>query len=36
MINPTLIQSCLYNWLGYGILNGMVWFVGMEEGGAEI
>lgn len=27
---------CLYNWLGYGNINGPVWFMGMEEGGAEI
>jgi len=31
-----LIHSCLYNWLGYGNPNGSIWFVGVEEGGAEI
>jgi hypothetical protein len=31
-----LTRSCLYNWLGYGNINAPVWFVGMEEGGAEI
>ena len=32
----SLVRSCLYNWLGYGNPNGVVWFVGTEEGGAEI
>jgi len=31
-----LVRSCLYNWLGYGNLNGKIWFIGTEEGGAEI
>ncbi len=31
-----LVRSCLYNWLGYGNLNGETWFIGTEEGGAEI
>ena len=31
-----LIDKCLYNWLGYGNLDGDIWFVGTEEGGAEI
>lgn len=31
-----LIDKCLYNWLGYGNLNGDIWFIGTEEGGAEI
>ena len=31
-----LINQCLYNWLGYGNLNGDLWFIGIEEGGAEI
>jgi hypothetical protein len=31
-----LIDKCLYNWIGYGNYNGDVWFIGMEEGGAEI
>jgi len=31
-----LVRPCLYNWLGYGNLNGRVWFIGTEEGGAEI
>ena len=31
-----LVPSCLYNWLGYGNPNGKVWFIGTEEGGAEI
>jgi hypothetical protein len=30
------IRDCLYNWLGYGNLNGQIWFIGTEEGGAEI
>lgn len=30
------MKSCLYNWLGYGNLNGAIWFIGTEEGGAEI
>jgi hypothetical protein len=32
----SLIRSCLYNWLGYGNPNGSIWFIGTEEGGAEI
>jgi len=36
MISEELVRSCLYNWLGYGNLNGAVWFIGTEEGGAEI
>jgi len=31
-----LINKCLYNWLGYGNTNGDIWFIGMEEGGAEV
>lgn len=31
-----LVRSCLYNWLGYGNINAPVWFLGIEEGGAEI
>ena len=31
-----LVRSCLYNWLGYGNLNGETWFIGTEEGGADI
>jgi hypothetical protein len=31
-----LVRSCLCNWLGYGNPNGSIWFMGMEEGGAEI
>lgn len=31
-----LIDRCLYNWLGYGNLDGDLWFIGTEEGGAEI
>lgn len=31
-----LVRSCLYNWLGYGNVNGRFWFIGTEEGGAEI
>lgn len=30
------MKSCLYNWLGYGNVNGDIWFIGTEEGGAEI
>jgi hypothetical protein len=36
MISKEIVRSCLYNWLGYGNLNGTVWFIGTEEGGAEI
>jgi hypothetical protein len=35
-VSKDLIRSCLYNWLGYGNPNGPIWFVGIEEGGAEI
>lgn len=31
-----IVPSCLYNWLGYGNLHGHIWFIGTEEGGAEI
>ncbi|MCY6483857.1 hypothetical protein OW763_05775 [Clostridium aestuarii] len=31
-----MVYSSLYNWLGYGQLDGRIWFVGTEEGGAEI
>jgi hypothetical protein len=31
-----LIDQCLYNWIGYGNCDGDIWFIGMEEGGAEI
>lgn len=31
-----IVRSCLYNWLGYGNINAPIWFMGMEEGGAEI
>ncbi len=31
-----LVDSCLFNWLGYGQVNSPIWFMGMEEGGAEI
>ncbi|MBW3112507.1 hypothetical protein KYJ26_11735 [Bacillus sp. MCCB 382] len=34
--SPELVRSCLYNWLGYGNPNGAIWFIGTEEGGAEI
>ena len=30
------VAPCLYNWLGYGNLNSPWWFMGTEEGGAEI
>lgn len=36
MVNENIIRSCLYNWLGYGNMNAQIWFMGMEEGGAEI
>jgi hypothetical protein len=36
MTFENIVRSCLYNWLGYGNPNGRVWFIGMEEGGAEI
>lgn len=32
----TIVEACLYNWLGYGNIGGRVWFIGTEEGGAEI
>ncbi|WP_428908157.1 hypothetical protein [Niallia sp. Krafla_26] len=35
-ISESLVRSCLYNWIGYGNLNGPVWFLGMEEEGTEI
>ena len=31
-----LVHSCLHNWLGYGNMNAPIWFIGMEEEGAEI
>ena len=31
-----LVRSSLYNWIGYGNVNASVWFLGVEEGGAEI
>lgn len=31
-----IVEPCLYNFLGYGNLNGNTWFLGTEEGGAEI
>ncbi|MEO8398587.1 MAG: hypothetical protein ABI550_02100 [Ignavibacteriaceae bacterium] len=31
-----LSKECLYNWLGYGKINSPIWFIGTEEGGAEI
>lgn len=31
-----LVNPCLYNGLGYGNPNGKYWFMGTEEGGAEI
>lgn len=36
MALETLVRSCLYNWLGYGRVGGRIWFIGTEEGGAEI
>ncbi|MHB9094902.1 MAG: hypothetical protein ACYC21_09525 [Eubacteriales bacterium] len=36
MISEQLVRSCLFNWLGYGRINSPVWFIGTEEGGAEI
>lgn len=36
MTFENLVRSCLYNWLGYGNLNGKIWFIGNEEGGAQI
>ena len=35
-ISQLLVDKCLYNWLGYGNVNSSIWFMGMEEGGAEI
>jgi hypothetical protein len=34
--SKSLVESCLYNWLGYGQVNSPIWFMGMEEGGAEV
>jgi hypothetical protein len=36
MTTRDIVEPCLYNHLGYGNLNGPVWFIGVEEGGAEI
>lgn len=36
MVSENLVRSCLYNWLGYGKINSPIWFIGIEEGGAEI
>jgi hypothetical protein len=36
MIPRDIVAPCLYNHLGYGNLDAPVWFVGVEEGGAEI
>jgi hypothetical protein len=30
------VKPCLYNRPGYGNLDGPLWFVGVEEGGAEV
>ena len=35
-VKKKLVDQCLDNWLGYGNPNGKVWFIGTEEGGAEI
>ncbi|MBL1213154.1 MAG: hypothetical protein HND52_07355 [Ignavibacteriae bacterium] len=35
-MNEKLVRQCLFNWLGYGNLHGSIWFIGTEEGGAEI
>jgi hypothetical protein len=32
MISRDVAESCLYNFLGYGSLDGPVWFMGIEEG----
>lgn len=36
MLNHKLINDNLYSWLGYGNIDGYYWFIGVEEGGAEI
>ncbi len=36
MVFKVEVHSCLYNWLGYGNIDGNTWFIGTEEGGAEI
>jgi len=36
MISWDLVEPCLYNFLGYGNLDSPVWFIGVEEGGAEV
>ncbi|MGE7218555.1 hypothetical protein ACQKJC_18810 [Priestia koreensis] len=35
-VTRNLVEPCLYNWLGYGNLNAPIWFMGIEEGGAEV
>lgn len=30
-VSKSLVQDCLYNWLGYGNPNGKYWFFGFEE-----
>lgn len=36
IVDRELVHKCLYNWLGYGNPNGKYWFIGTEEGYAEI
>jgi hypothetical protein len=36
MTTRDIVDPCLYNHLGYGNLDAPVWFIGVEEGGAEI
>ncbi len=36
MVDWDIIKPCLYNFIGYGNLSGSVWFIGVEEGGAEV
>lgn len=34
-ISTDTVRSCLFNWLGYGNVEAPIWFIGMEEPGAE-
>ena len=35
-MNRKTIEPCLYNFLGYGNLNGSTWFWALKRSGAEI
>ena len=36
MVDRNAVERCFANFLGYGNPNGRYWFIGTEEGGAEI